>query len=309
MDILTDILSTAGLNKRILNQMSLSQPWALTFPCPHSIGFHVVTHGTAYIWQSIQKEPIILHKGDIAFMSRGMTHHITTHNDPNLIDKNTNFPTLPKNYEDEKNILTLVSGAYQLWNTPIHPIFQDFPECQIIHSDSLSYSDSLQNCLHLISLELEKPALGSENIVNALLDVMFNLILRRILENQPDKNWGNTFKDPIMLKALQIMHNEPNKDWTVEELAQSVGLSRSGFALKFKQSLGDSPLSYLTTLRIFKATKLLNTTDYTLEKVANLIGYKDAFSFSKTFKRLVGLSPKTFREKNETEKYLPWRFS
>lgn len=309
MDILTDILNTAGLNKRILNQRSLSQPWALTFPCPQSIGFHVVTHGTAYLWQGAQTESIILHKGDIAFMARGMNHHITTHNDASLIDKNSTIPTLPKNHETEKNILTLVSGAYQLWHDPIHPMFQDFPEWQIIRSESLSYSDSLQNCLHLISLELEKPALGSENIINSLLDVMFNLILRRILENQPDKNWGNTFKDPIMLKALQVMHNEPDKDWTVEELAQEVGLSRSGFALKFKQSLGDTPLNYLTTLRIFKATKLLNTTDYTLEKIANLIGYKDAFSFSKTFKRLVGLSPKTFREKNEAEKYLPWRFS
>ncbi|MEK7432015.1 MAG: AraC family transcriptional regulator [Cyanobacteriota bacterium] len=309
MDILTDILNTAGLNKRLLHEMSLTQAWSLTFPCPQSIGFHVITHGTAYLWQEKETEPIVLHKGDIAFMARGMNHHITTHNNYKLIDKEIKEPILPESNDSKEIILTLVSGAYQLWHDPIHPLFQDFPEWQIIRSDSLNYSDSIQNCLHLISIELEKPALGSSNIINSLLDVMFNLILRKILENQPDKNWSNTFKDPIMLKTLQLMHNKPDKDWSVEELAHEVGLSRSGFALKFKQSLGDSPLNYLTTLRIFKATNLLNNTDYNLEKVANMIGYKDAFSFSKTFKRLVGLSPKVFREKNEADKHLPWRFS
>lgn len=309
MDILTDILNTAGLNKRVLHQRSLYQPWSLTFPCPQSMGFHVITHGTAYLWQPKQKEPLVLHKGDIAFMSRGMEHHITTHHNEKLIDKNALLPILPENNTSEEKLLTLVSGAYQLWNQPIHPLFQDFPEWKIIKGDSISYADSLQNCLQLISLELEKPSLGSENIINSLLDVMFNLILRRILETQTEKPWSVTFKDPIMLKALNLMHHDPAIDWTVEQLAQEVGLSRSGFALKFKQALGDTPLNYLTTLRVFKATKLLQSTDYNLEKVANLIGYKDAFSFSKTFKRLIGMSPKAFRDKNEAEKTLAWRFS
>ncbi|MFN8674618.1 MAG: AraC family transcriptional regulator [Candidatus Sericytochromatia bacterium] len=309
MDILTDILTTAGLKKRILHQMSINQPWSLTFPCPQSIGFHVVTSGKAYLWQENEKEPIILNKGDIAFMSRGMNHYITTHNDKNLIDKNINTPTLPFNKIDNEIILTLVSGAYQLWNNPIHPLFQELPAWYIIKSEQISYSDSLQNCLILIASELENPSLGSDTIINSLLDVLFNMILRRILENQNDKNWSMAFKDPIMLKVLQLMHNSPNKDWTVEELAKTVGLSRSGFALKFKQLLGDTPLNYLTTLRIFKATDLLSNTDYNLEKIANLIGYKDAFSFSKTFKKLIGLSPKAFREKNDQEKMLSWRFS
>lgn len=309
MDILTDILNTAGLNKRILHQHSLSQAWALTFPCPKSIGFHVVTQGTAYLWQEDKNEPIVLNKGDIAFMARGMTHHISTHPNKNLIDKNIYKPILPISNNTNEPILTLVSGAYQLWNDPIHPLFNDFPLWKIIHSESINYSDSLQSCLHLLSSELKETALGSENIINSLLDVMFNLIIRKILENQTDKNWNHAFKDPFIAKSLQLMHESPDKDWTVELLAQSVGLSRSGFALKFKQALDDTPLNYLTTLRIFKSTHLLSSTDYNLEKVANMIGYKDAFSFSKAFKKLIGLSPKNFRDKNESEKELSWRFS
>lgn len=309
MDILTDILNTAGLKKRILSQRSLDQAWSLTFPCPHSIGFHVITQGTAYLWQNDNKTPIVLHKGDIAFMSRGMRHYITTHHDKTLIDDTVNAPVLPVNNLNQSPILTVVSGVYQLWHDPIHPLFNDLPEWKIISSDSMNYGDSLQNCLQLLSNELQNPALGSETIVASILDVMFNLILRKIFNNHENSSWAHALNDPIILQSLQLMHSEPDKEWTVEGLAQSVGLSRSGFALKFKQALGDSPLNYLTTLRIFKATDLLNNTDYNLEKVAHLVGYKDAFSFSKTFKRLTGMSPKSFRQKNEEEKKLSWRFS
>lgn len=309
MDILTDILNTAGLNKRVLHQRSIHQPWALSFPCPYSIGFHVVTQGVAYLWQEKSKEPILLHKGDIAFMARGIHHYITTNQNTDLIDYNAKEPILPKDKISENPLLTLVSGAYQLWNEPIHPIFNTLPTFKIISSESMNYSDSLQSCLLVLAKELNEPALGSENIVNSLLDVMFNLILRRILDNEIDTSWSLAFKDPIIFKALQLMHKEPEKEWTVENLAYSVGLSRSGFALKFKQILDDTPLNYLTTLRIFKATNILSTTDYTLERVASLVGYKDAFSFSKSFKRLVGTSPKSFRDKNESEKLLAWRFS
>lgn len=308
MDILTDILNTAGLKKRILNQRSLYEPWSLTFPCPHSIGFHVVLQGTAYIWQPDETSPIILHKGDIAFMSRGMHHFITTHNDKTLINTFELKPVLPQSKKGDESILTLVSGAYQLWHDPIHPLFKDLPDWKIIRADSITYIDSLQNCLQILSNELKDNNLGSKSIVTSLLDVMFNLIIRKIITNNESGNWSYALNDPLILQSLQLMHSEPDKEWTVETLAQSIGLSRSGFALKFKQVLGESPLNYLTTLRIFKATDLLNNTDYNLEKVAHFVGYKDAFSFSKTFKRLTGMSPKSYRQKNEDDKKLAWRF-
>jgi len=309
MDILTDILNTAGLKKRILNNHSVSKAWSFTFPCPKSFGFHVVTQGKGYLWQANKKEPILLNKGDIAFMTRGMIHHITTHPDITLINKKEENKFISESEKSNKPILTLVSGAYQLWNEPIHHLFIDLPDWEIIKGESISYSDSIQNCLKMLSAELEEENLGSESIISSLLDIMFNLILRKIFETSSKNTIGNAIKDPIINKALQLMHSKPYEDWTVEQLADKVGLSRSGFSLKFKQYLGNPPLTYLTTLRIFKATDLLNNTDYTLEKISSLVGYKDAFSFSKTFKRITGISPKTFRDKLELERNLKERFS
>ncbi|MFN8575969.1 MAG: AraC family transcriptional regulator [Candidatus Sericytochromatia bacterium] len=306
MDILTDILNTAGLRKRILNQKSLYQDWGLTFPCPKSIGFHVIIQGKAYLWKSKNSEPMLLNKGDIAFMSRGSQHYITTHSNIKLLDQKQNEEI--KDNSNRDPILTIVSGAYQLWNDPIHALFNDLPSWKIINYNDINYLDSLQNCLKIISKELEANQLGSETIISSLLDVMFNLILRKIINNEENNVWSHAFKDPVISKVLKLMHSYPDKEWTVESLAQSAGLSRAGFALKFKQILSDTPLNYLTTLRIFKASDLLDKTDYNLEKIAHLVGYKDAFSFSKTFKRVTGISPKNFREINEKDKKLSYRF-
>lgn len=302
MDLLTDILNTSGLRKRLLHQRSLYTPWALKFPCPLSMGFHVITQGNAYLWTDTQT-PVALSKGDIVFMARGAHHHISTHPEPELILNASSVEDFESPQRTEKKpLLTCVSGAYQLWNDPIHPLFQELPQWWVLRSEDIAYSDSLQHCLSVLSQELKQGDRSSEAIINSLLDVIFHLVLRRILaeESQP-QSWGNAQQDPLIRKALHLMHRHPETPWSVHLLAQKVGLSRSGFSNKFKASLGDTPLHYLTTLRMSKAMHLLANTQNTLESIAHQVGYKDAFGFSKSFKKSTGMSPKTFRKHNAQE--------
>ncbi len=181
----------------------------------------------------------------------------------------------------------------------------------IIQAEQLNYADALQHALQLLALEQGAPSLGSEAIVSGLLDILFHLILRRILDSEVTRNhtWSKAVKDPALNQALQLMHGKPSHDWSLEELAAAAGLSRSGFALRFKQVLGDTPHHYLTTLRILQAMERLNESDENLENVARAVGYQDAFAFSKAFKKALGLSPKAFRQKNRAERQLVWKFS
>lgn len=312
MDLLADILKTSGLKKRILKQKVSEQAWAMRFPCLKSMGFHVITRGEAWLWKPDQPEPLHLKSGDIAFMARGMVHTISTHRDPELVaqaqeaelcePQQAGLPSSP--------LLAMISGAYQLWNEPIHPLFKELPEWVILRSENLNYADSLQHSLQLLASELAQPALGSEAICSSLLDILFYLILRRSLELEQGRvrSWSRAVEDPYVGKALQIMHAQPTQDWSLELLAREVGLSRSGFALKFKQVLGDTPLHYLATLRMLLAMEQLNETDSNLETVARAVGYQDAFSFSKSFKKLVGVSPKVFRQQNQADLASGWRF-
>jgi AraC-like DNA-binding protein len=92
------------------------------------------------------------------------------------------------------------------------------------------------------------------------------------------------------------MHAEPERDWSVDALAGTAGISRAAFAQKFKRISGDTPAHYLTKLRIQRAMDMLRRADDNLEKVAEAVGYNDVFVFSKAFKRIQGLSPKAFRK-------------
>ena len=114
-------------------------------------------------------------------------------------------------------------------------------------------------------------------------------------------NWAYALNDQGVRKSLELMHADPARNWTLEELARESGLSRAGLAKKFKMSLGDTPLHYLAVLRIQKAMNLLSTTSDNIDVVASNVGYTDGFSFSKSFKKIAGLSPRDFRKQDQTK--------
>jgi len=91
------------------------------------------------------------------------------------------------------------------------------------------------------------------------------------------------------------MHERVENPWTVETLAASAGMSRSAFALRFKELLGETPLEYLTNWRMYKATGLLREDERKLFEVAKSVGYESDAAFSKAFKRVLGMAPKEYR--------------
>lgn len=312
MDLLEDVLKIAGLKRRILHQHALTEPWRLQFPCPSSIGFHVVTQGEAYLWPTAQAQPLPLRQGDIAFMARGTHHAISTRLDGG--ERDIAIDSWPQEHARQRQLtplVGLVSGAYQLWYEPLHPLFAELPAWVIIPAESVAYHHSIQHLLQILAPELEQPDWGSSAIVESLLDVLFRLILRRILQTETihSKSWLQASQDPQIYQALVLMHQDPSESWSLAALAQAVGMSRSGFALKFKQGLGESPLQYLNRLRMLRAMDSLSQSADTLEAVARSVGYRDAFGFSKSFKKLVGVSPKVFRQQQRQSLAAGLRFS
>lgn len=102
-------------------------------------------------------------------------------------------------------------------------------------------------------------------------------------------------QDGRMRRTLEKIHESPETPWSLETLAQAAGASRSAFVARFKQSVGDTPLGYITKLRMYKAARLLRTGDSNLSNVAAQMGYTTDASFCKAFTRIVGVSPGRFR--------------
>lgn len=302
MDLLNDLLNHAGLRSKLLGTRSFDKMVALQFPCSKSIGFHVVTLGQAFLHQGKGKV-IALNKGDIALMARGCYHIMSTSEKlPAKITPIAEFDKLRSKHS--KPHLSLVSGVYQFWNAPVHPFFAEMPEWFVLRYDEIESFDKLQLMIGLLSEEVSKPDLGSDRVVQGILDVMFSLIMRKIVKQNSSKakTWSHASQDIDIKHALEILHSDVAKNWSLEELAKLVGLSRAGFALKFKRTMGDSPLHYLTMLRIQSAMQLLSTTDMKIENVALQVGYQDAFGFSKAFKKIAGIPPRDFRARDLSER-------
>ena len=108
--------------------------------------------------------------------------------------------------------------------------------------------------------------------------------------------------DPSIRRALQLMHGQPGEQWTVESVAKAVGISRSGFAARFAELMGEPPLQYLVRWRMAKAAQALRETDASIVEIAERVGYFSEASFSKAFKRWEGSSPGAYRRASQKER-------
>ena len=102
-------------------------------------------------------------------------------------------------------------------------------------------------------------------------------------------------RDPHIGAAVHLIHSRPHERWTLEKLAAEVGYSRSGFASRFRELVGESPMAYVTRTRLAVAATLLQRTSLSIGEVARRTGYSSQASFARAFKRAFGVAPGAYR--------------
>jgi AraC-like DNA-binding protein len=298
MDILSDILNSAGLAVPSLQQLTFYTPRAEKFRCEKSMGFHLIAKGEAYIRWECGRAPLHLKRGDIVMIKRGLGHEVATDLETQAQEIAAGDTPSAHHPENDRPLVSLVSGYYQFRTEPIHPLFAELPDQIHIRSDDIAPHSPLYIAQQLLSAEIAHDGPGSQAIIKSLVDMLFHYILREwIAQREGDgQSWSRALKDTHLQKAITAMHAEPSRDWSVDDLAGTAGISRAAFAQKFKRISGDTPAHYLTKLRIQSAMDMLRTADDSVERIAEAVGYNDSFVFSKAFKRIQGLSPKEFRK-------------
>lgn len=284
-DILTDVLRQAGIRKRMIDAAPLHETGRINFPCDRSMGLHIVLRGSVMLEHKVKsrRTSTLLRTGDIALMARGEHHALC------LAKKGVpSEGRLPP---------AVISGAYQFWHTPLHPFYSELPAWFILKSEDTLSFEHLHLSIGLLKHELNGASPGAEFVTHGLLDVVFTHLLRAVMQGmeQRGSGLGLAITDPKVRKALEQLHADISQPWTLESLAQASGLSRTALAQRFKSRLGTTALSYLRQLRIQRAMLLLGDTNHGLDRIAQMVGFSDAFTFSKVFKRLVGVSPRAFR--------------
>jgi AraC-like DNA-binding protein len=149
----------------------------------------------------------------------------------------------------------------------------------------------------LLAVEIVKDDPGQEAVLDRLLDLLLIAVLRAWFA-RPDAQapaWYRAHGDPVVGRALRMLHNNPAHPWTVARLADGTGVSRATLARRFQELVGEPPMSFLTGWRIALAADLLREPGTTVGSVAQQVGYGTPFAFSTAFKRLRGISPQQHR--------------
>jgi AraC-like DNA-binding protein len=145
--------------------------------------------------------------------------------------------------------------------------------------------------------EIVKDDPGQEAVLDRLLDLLLIAVLRAWFA-RPEADtpaWYRAYGDPVVGRALRMLHHNPSHPWTVAALADETGVSRAALARRFNDLVGEPPMTFLTGWRIALAADLLREPGATIGSVADQVGYGSPFALSTAFKRVRGVSPREYR--------------
>lgn len=154
--------------------------------------------------------------------------------------------------------------------------------------------------LPLLEAEIVRDEPGQEAVLDRLLDLLLITALRSWF-GRPGAGapaWYAASADPVVGRALQLLHHNPAHPWTVVELATATGVSRAALARRFTELVGEPPMTFLTGWRVALAADLLREPDATVAAVARQVGYGSPFALSTAFKRVQGVSPREYRARS-----------
>ncbi|MGH3824899.1 MAG: AraC family transcriptional regulator [Pseudonocardiaceae bacterium] len=149
----------------------------------------------------------------------------------------------------------------------------------------------------LLGNEIVKDHPGQEAVLDRLLDRLLIAVLRAWFARPGAKTprWYRAYDDPVVGRALRLLHHNPAHPWTVAELAAATGVSRAALARRFTDLVGEPPMTFLTGWRLALSADLLRDSDATLDAIARQVGYGSSFALSTAFKRVLGISPQQHR--------------
>jgi len=311
MDALSDVLRVIRLTGGVFLDAAFSAPWCVVSrvgpeDCPMQelppsvVAFHYVIEGRMLV-QANDTAAVAVRAGEMVLLPR---------NDPHLLASDAGLspadpdPLVPR---VEGGLMRLEHGGGGAATRLVcgfvgadvggHPLLQALPSVFALDLNGKPCAEFVAASFRYAAREVASGRAGSETVLAKLSELLFVEAVRSYAESLPveRKGWLAGLRDNAVGRALALLHAEPARPWTTEELAARVAMSRSAFAERFTQLVGMPPIGYLTDWRMQVAAAQLRETHRTIAQVAAELGYESEASFTRAFKRARGVAPGRYR--------------
>ncbi len=302
-DALGEALYQVRMRGVFYSQTEAGAPWALELPpFGNCVTFHLVTRGGCWL-EVADNAPVYLRAGDIALVPHGRGHWMRSHPDAPVTGRADELPQQMVN--DHFSVLrcggdgarsTLICGVVSFDQPGVRRLLDLLPA--IMHLEDTDEGESrIRDAIHMMTAELRRPRPGGEAVTTRLADILMIEAIRTWLARDPAarSGWLGALQDPQLGRAIAAVHRSPGHDWTVESLAREAAMSRSAFAARFTELVGEPAMRYVTRCRMELAHSRLEDGDTTVAAVAADLGYQSEASFSRAFARIAGTSPGAVR--------------
>jgi AraC-like DNA-binding protein len=303
-DVLADVLDSLKLKGRFFCRSELSAPWAIRFTPGDFSHFHMIERGACWLRLQGERDVIALEEGDLLLVTQGHDYQLSDgpKTPPVRLEQIAGGSQWGLHavlrHGGGGDVTSLLCGAFEFESPRAQSFLTVLPEWIRVRKDERRGNEWLDSTARFLTRETQQPEMGAAVIVTSLIDVLFVEAVRTWLRQQPPgaAGWLGALRDPSIGAALGLIHQSPQKQWTVPALSASVGLSRSPFAARFTALVGQPPMAYLKRWRLQLAATLLRQ-NAALSSVAERVGYESTPAFSRAFTRFFGVPPGRYRHR------------
>ncbi len=295
MPVLTSLLDAFRLRARVFHNAQYCGTWGVDTSDAQRTSFHFVAEGgCVFRLRETPDDVRALSAGDLVVLPRGTPHIIGTADcAPERVNT---MESVPYDEGMVEGSVSLMCGYFEFDQAGPNPVTSALPDCVVLRTAQPPHRGLLAPVTAALLHESRNTSHGSGVVINRLAEILFVHLLRvHLTEDSQVPGLAAALADPGIRRALELVHRKPETKWSVADLGAAAGMSRSTFADRFRRLSGMSPVEYCTQWRMQRAYRWLADEDIPVLEAALRCGYEGESSFSRAFKRVIGVNPSAVR--------------